>query len=65
MNKFFKYFFGVLTIGTIFQMFSVMRDPQYVNMQWDLIPMHLGFTILLGYLTVKFHYKYKNQSRKI
>jgi hypothetical protein len=33
-------------------------------MKWDLIPMAVGFTLLFGYLAVRFHYKDKNQRGK-
>jgi uncharacterized membrane-anchored protein YhcB (DUF1043 family) len=42
-----------------------MKNPQYADMQWDLVPMAIGFTLLFGYLAVRFHYKAKNQQEKL
>jgi hypothetical protein len=65
MNKFFKFFFGLFALGSFSETISIMKNPQYANMQWDLVPMAVGFTLLFGYLAVRFHYKDKNGKEKL
>jgi hypothetical protein len=65
MNKFFKFFFGLFTLGCFSETVSIIKDPRYANMQWDLVPMATGFTLLCAYLTVRFHYKDKNRQERL
>lgn len=61
MNKVYKVIFGLMTIGSLSEGLSIIRDPQYIGERAFLIPLAAVFVFLFGYLTMKFHKKDINQ----
>ncbi|WP_314002127.1 hypothetical protein [Xanthocytophaga flava] len=65
MYTFLKYFFGLLTFGTLSETYRILMAPEYTTMRMDLLPMCIGFTLLFGYLSIRFHYKRKKEQQKL
>ncbi|MDJ1485750.1 hypothetical protein QNI16_35040 [Cytophagaceae bacterium YF14B1] len=63
MYTFLKYFFGLLTLGALSETYRISTYDSTKRI--ELLPMSIAFTLLLAYLSVRFHYKHKNEQKKL